>query len=215
MLFALLIASVSVVPGKIQPALDTPPGLEMRLGGFVSERLRANLAKIIAVTLAVYFVVRVEDLLTRGAWRELTALTYYSLAFYAELLIGFVIPFAMLLFAAGMTLIDFDTIEAKNLNRILNATEADAARDILKVDMFADPDRLQERHRFDRSCNDLSSRMFLSRHRGGHVDPGHDDPAEGDPVVVGMLGHEHVMRLHLAVPGRFRLDRIHLRPPGH
>lgn len=58
--------------------------------------LRANLAKIIAVTLAVYVVVRLQDLLTRGAWRELTALTYYSLAFYAELLIGFVIPFAML-----------------------------------------------------------------------------------------------------------------------
>lgn len=59
--------------------------------------LRANLAKIIAVALAVYFVVRVQDLLTRGAWRELTTLTYYSLAFYAELLIGFVLPFAMLL----------------------------------------------------------------------------------------------------------------------
>jgi Ni/Fe-hydrogenase subunit HybB-like protein len=59
--------------------------------------LRANLAKIIAVTLAVYFVVRVQDLLMRGALRELTALTYYSLAFYAELLIGFVIPFGLLL----------------------------------------------------------------------------------------------------------------------
>lgn len=59
--------------------------------------LRANLAKIIAVTLALYFVVRVQDLLTRGALRELTVLTYYSLAFYAELLIGFVIPFALLL----------------------------------------------------------------------------------------------------------------------
>ncbi|MBK9795116.1 MAG: Ni/Fe-hydrogenase cytochrome b subunit [Holophagaceae bacterium] len=59
--------------------------------------LRANLAKIIAVTLAVYTVVRLQDLLARGALRELTTLTYYSLAFYAELLIGFVIPFALLL----------------------------------------------------------------------------------------------------------------------
>lgn len=59
--------------------------------------LRANLAKIIAVTLAVYVVVRLQDLLARGALRELTTLTYYSLAFYAELLIGFVIPFALLL----------------------------------------------------------------------------------------------------------------------
>ena len=58
--------------------------------------LRANLAKIIAVTLAVYFVVRFQDLLARGMWRELTSMTYYSLAFYAEILIGFVIPFILL-----------------------------------------------------------------------------------------------------------------------
>jgi Ni/Fe-hydrogenase subunit HybB-like protein len=60
--------------------------------------LRANLAKIIAVTLAVYFVVRFQDLLSRGMLRELTTLSYYSLAFYAEILIGFVIPFVLLLF---------------------------------------------------------------------------------------------------------------------
>jgi Ni/Fe-hydrogenase subunit HybB-like protein len=60
--------------------------------------LRANLAKLIAIALAVYSVVRLQDLLARGALHELTTLTYYSLAFYAELLIGFVIPFAMLLF---------------------------------------------------------------------------------------------------------------------
>lgn len=35
-------------------------------------------------------------------------------------------------------LIDFDRIEAKNLNRILNATLADAATNRLKVEMFAD-----------------------------------------------------------------------------
>ena len=29
-------------------------------------------------------------------WRELTSMTYYSLAFYAEILIGFVIPFILL-----------------------------------------------------------------------------------------------------------------------
>jgi Ni/Fe-hydrogenase subunit HybB-like protein len=60
--------------------------------------LRANLAKIIAVALAVYFVVRFQDLLSRGMLRELTTLSYYSLAFYAEILIGFVIPFVLLLF---------------------------------------------------------------------------------------------------------------------
>lgn len=65
---------------------------------FLPTRLRANLAKIIALTLAVYFVVRIQDLLSRGALHEMTTLTYYSVAFYAELLIGFVIPFAMLVF---------------------------------------------------------------------------------------------------------------------
>ncbi len=64
---------------------------------FLPTPLRANLAKIIAVTLAVYVVVRLQDLLARGVQRELTTLTYYSLAFYAELLIGFVIPIGLLL----------------------------------------------------------------------------------------------------------------------
>ncbi len=59
-------------------------------------RLRANLAKVIAVILALYFVVRVENLLARGALAELTTVTYFSLAFYAEMLIGFVIPFGLL-----------------------------------------------------------------------------------------------------------------------
>jgi len=65
---------------------------------FLPTRLRANLAKAIALTLAVYFVVRIQDLLSRGGFRDMTTLTYYSVAFWAELLIGFVIPFALLLF---------------------------------------------------------------------------------------------------------------------
>jgi Ni/Fe-hydrogenase subunit HybB-like protein len=64
---------------------------------FLPARLRSNLAKIIALTLAVYFVVRVQDLLSRGGFHEMTTLTYYSVAFYTELSIGFVIPFALLL----------------------------------------------------------------------------------------------------------------------
>jgi len=60
-------------------------------------RLRANLAKIAAVVLAVYLVVRIQDLLTRGNFHEMTQLTYYSGAFYAEILIGFVLPFGLLL----------------------------------------------------------------------------------------------------------------------
>ena len=63
---------------------------------FLSTRLRANLAKVIAITLAVYFVVRIQDLLARGTLQEMTKLTYYSLAFWSELLIGFVIPLGLL-----------------------------------------------------------------------------------------------------------------------
>lgn len=65
---------------------------------FLPTRLRANLAKVIALALAVYFVVRIQDLLSRGALHDMTTLTYYSVAFYAELLVGFVIPFALLAF---------------------------------------------------------------------------------------------------------------------
>lgn len=60
-------------------------------------RLLAHLAKIIAVVLAVYLVVRFQDLFSRGAFKGQALFGYHSLAFYAEILIGFVIPFVMLL----------------------------------------------------------------------------------------------------------------------
>ena len=60
--------------------------------------LRANLAKIIAVALAVYLVVRFQDMFARGVQVELTRLTYHSLAFYAEITIGFILPLVLLLF---------------------------------------------------------------------------------------------------------------------
>jgi Ni/Fe-hydrogenase subunit HybB-like protein len=63
----------------------------------LSPRLRGNLAKITAVALAVYLVVRIQDMLSRGAFHEMTKLTYHSTAFYAEILIGFLIPFVLLL----------------------------------------------------------------------------------------------------------------------
>jgi Ni/Fe-hydrogenase subunit HybB-like protein len=65
---------------------------------FLSTRLRANLAKMIALALAVYFVVRIQDLLSRGQLKEMATLSYYSVAFWAELAIGFMVPLAMLLF---------------------------------------------------------------------------------------------------------------------
>jgi Ni/Fe-hydrogenase subunit HybB-like protein len=60
-------------------------------------RLLAHLAKIIAVVLAVYLVVRFQDLFSRHAFQGQKLFGYHSLAFYAEILIGFVIPFVMLL----------------------------------------------------------------------------------------------------------------------
>jgi len=43
MIWAFLLAAFSAVPNQVQPALKTPAGLEIKLGGFVGERLRANL----------------------------------------------------------------------------------------------------------------------------------------------------------------------------
>ncbi|GLH73590.1 formate dehydrogenase [Geothrix limicola] len=65
---------------------------------FLPTHLQAKLAKIVALALAVYLVVRIQDLLSRGTLHEMITLSYYSVAFYAELSIGFLIPFAMLLF---------------------------------------------------------------------------------------------------------------------
>jgi len=64
----------------------------------LNPRLRAHLAKITAVMLAIYMVVRFQDMFTRGAFHDLKTLGYHSLAFYTEILIGFVIPFVLFLF---------------------------------------------------------------------------------------------------------------------
>ena len=64
----------------------------------LSPALMANLAKMSAVALAIYLVVRIQDLLSRGAWHEMRTLSYHSLAFWAEILIGFVVPFILLMF---------------------------------------------------------------------------------------------------------------------
>ncbi len=59
--------------------------------------LRANLAKITAVALAVYLVVRFQDMFSRGSIVELKHLTYHSLAFWFEIIVGFVVPLILLL----------------------------------------------------------------------------------------------------------------------
>jgi len=63
----------------------------------LSSTLRANLAKITAVALAVYLVVRFQDLIHRGGAHYLTQLNYHSIAFYFEIVIGFMLPLALLM----------------------------------------------------------------------------------------------------------------------
>ena len=58
--------------------------------------LRANLAKITAVALAIYLVVRFQDLIGRGGLRELHNWTYHSTAFAFEIVAGFVLPLVLL-----------------------------------------------------------------------------------------------------------------------
>ena len=64
----------------------------------LSPALRANLAKMTAVALAVYLVVRFQDMFARGVFHQMKTLSYHSLAFWAEILIGFVVPLILLLF---------------------------------------------------------------------------------------------------------------------
>ncbi len=61
------------------------------------DSLRGNLAKIVAVALSVYLVVRFQDMSSRGVLRLLGTLDYHSIAFYAEILAGFVAPLVLLL----------------------------------------------------------------------------------------------------------------------
>ena len=69
----------------------------------LSVTLRENLAKITAVALAVYLVVRFQDLLGRGGLHEMMHLGYHGVAFWGEILIGFVIPFILLMFKGVRT----------------------------------------------------------------------------------------------------------------
>jgi Ni/Fe-hydrogenase subunit HybB-like protein len=59
--------------------------------------LRSNLAKIVAVALAMYLVVRFQDMLGRHVLGHVTRLDYHGIAFWAEILVGFMIPLVLLL----------------------------------------------------------------------------------------------------------------------
>ena len=59
--------------------------------------LRSNLAKIVAVALALYLVVRFQDMLGRHVLGYTTHLNYHGIAFWAEILVGFVVPLVLLI----------------------------------------------------------------------------------------------------------------------
>ncbi len=59
--------------------------------------LLSDLARVIVVVLAVYFTVRVQDLITRDALHYAFEVNYQSIMFYGEILLGVVLPFFLLL----------------------------------------------------------------------------------------------------------------------
>jgi Ni/Fe-hydrogenase subunit HybB-like protein len=60
--------------------------------------LLSDLARVIVVVLALYFTVRLQDLLNRGAFGAAFEPTYQSLMFWGEISLGVLLPFSALLF---------------------------------------------------------------------------------------------------------------------
>lgn len=61
--------------------------------------LLSELARVIVVVLAVYFTVRVQDLMTRDALKYAPEVNYQSVLFAGEIVLGVVVPFFLLLSA--------------------------------------------------------------------------------------------------------------------
>ncbi len=59
--------------------------------------LLSDLARVIVVVLAVFFTVRIQDLITRDALHFAFEMNYQSMMFLGELLLGVVLPFFLLL----------------------------------------------------------------------------------------------------------------------
>lgn len=59
--------------------------------------LLSELARVIAVVLALYFTVRVQDLMSRDALKYVFTATYQSGMFMVEIILGVVLPFFLLL----------------------------------------------------------------------------------------------------------------------
>jgi Ni/Fe-hydrogenase subunit HybB-like protein len=60
--------------------------------------LLTELARVVVVVLALYFTVRVQDLMTRDALKYAFQFSYQSILFAGEMVLGVVVPFVLLLF---------------------------------------------------------------------------------------------------------------------
>ena len=60
--------------------------------------LFSELARVLTVVLALFFTVRIQDLMSRDALRYVFQPTYQSALFLVEIMLGVVIPFSLLLF---------------------------------------------------------------------------------------------------------------------
>jgi Ni/Fe-hydrogenase subunit HybB-like protein len=67
-------------------------------GREVEMPLLSDIARVIVVVLALYFTVRVQDLVNRDALRYVFEPSYQSVLFLGEILLGVVLPFVLLLF---------------------------------------------------------------------------------------------------------------------
>jgi Ni/Fe-hydrogenase subunit HybB-like protein len=66
-------------------------------GRKLEEALLADLARVIVVILALYLIVRVQDLMARDALRFIYPFTYQSILFLGEVITGVIVPFLLLM----------------------------------------------------------------------------------------------------------------------
>jgi Ni/Fe-hydrogenase subunit HybB-like protein len=104
----------------------------------ISDELKSNLAKIVAIVLGIYLVVRFldmsQDATSRGvlAFEAMKSISYHSLAFYTEIILGFALPFILLLIpkvrnsrcglhcSVGLVLLGF---AANRINTVITSLE--------------------------------------------------------------------------------------------
>ncbi|MBM2839855.1 MAG: Polysulfide reductase [Bacteroidetes bacterium] len=80
-----------IIPGRMHP-LWYSNVMEIELP------LLSQLAKVVVVVLALYFTVRIQDLMNRDALRYVFEPSYQSIMFIGEVVLGVLVPFALLLF---------------------------------------------------------------------------------------------------------------------